>query len=178
MTLLQTYVYPPATCTIICHFSHTLTCKQAACTHGCYKISFFFCLSNNMMSCLRRLCCQLPWSWSLLNEPKTTWFCYIVSEQWNSSCLLSWLLLVSLYERHLKRCMWIWVCVFCMWSSSVFCVLTYFATVKSIVYKVLFCIVNSHILILTRIYIHVDHNFKLATFVCYQHTLCALVGIV
>ena len=63
-------------------------------------------------------------------------------------------------------------------GSSVFCVLTYFATVKSIVYKVLFCMVNSHILVLTRIYINVDPNFKLSTFLCYQHTLCSLVGIV
>ena len=117
MTLLQTYLSSPAACTIICHLSYTLTCKQSACTNGCFKIPFFLCLSNNIMSCLRRLCCQLPWSWPLLNEPKTTWFCYIVSEQRNSSCLLSWLLLVSLYKRHLKRCMWIWVCVFCTWSS-------------------------------------------------------------
>ena len=63
-------------------------------------------------------------------------------------------------------------------GSSVFCVLKYFATVKSIVYKVLFCIVNSHILILTRIYINVDSNFKLSTFLCYQHTLRSMVGIV
>jgi len=35
-------------------------------------------------------------------------------------------------------------------GSCVFCVLTYFATVKSNVDKVLFCIVNSHILILNK----------------------------
>jgi len=46
---------------------------------------------------------------------------------------------LSLYILHMKQL-----------GSCVFCVLTYFATVKSIVYKVLFCIVNSLILILNK----------------------------
>jgi hypothetical protein len=57
-------------------------------------------------------------------------------------------------------------------GSCVFYVLTFFATVKSIVFEVRFCIVNSHILILTSINLNVNHNFKLSTFLCYQHALC------
>ena len=63
-------------------------------------------------------------------------------------------------------------------DSCELCLLVFCARVKNISYKVHFCIVKSHILILTSIYINVIQNFKLSTFLCYQDTSCTVVGIV